>query len=70
MKVFESINTGLNEAIEYEKGNISANTAKITRENAIAAFEELRKQAADLPEMSLEEINAEIADVRKSKKNR
>ena len=36
----------------------------ISRAEAWDAFQELRRQAADLPEMSLEEINAEIAAVR------
>ena len=33
----------------------------ISRADAWHAFEELRKQAADVPEMSLDEINAEIS---------
>ena len=36
----------------------------VTRTEAQEAFEELRRQAADVPEMSLEEINQEIADAR------
>lgn len=32
MAVFDDIKTGLNEAIEYEKGNINAKTTKITIE--------------------------------------
>ncbi len=36
----------------------------ITRTEAKNAFYELRRQAADVPEMSLEEINAEISAVR------
>lgn len=36
----------------------------ITRTEAKKAFHELRRQAADLPEMSLDEINAEISAVR------
>ncbi|MBR6013453.1 MAG: hypothetical protein IK062_06690 [Selenomonadaceae bacterium] len=39
-------------------------------DDAWNAFQELRKQSADVPEMSLEEINAEIASVRAEKKNR
>lgn len=39
----------------------------VTRTEALKAFEELRKQAADVPEMSLEEINQEIADVRSAR---
>ena len=40
----------------------------ITRTQAKSAFYELRKQAADVPEMSLDEINAEIAEVRAERK--
>ncbi|MGN0203252.1 MAG: type II toxin-antitoxin system RelB/DinJ family antitoxin [Coprococcus sp.] len=40
----------------------------ITRTEALKAFAELRKQAADVPEMTLDEINAEIADVRATRK--
>ena len=40
----------------------------ITRDDALAIVALLRAQAADLPEMSLEEINAEIAAVRAEKK--
>lgn len=36
----------------------------ITRTEAKNAFYELRRQAADVPDMSLEEINAEIASAR------
>ena len=40
----------------------------ITRAQAKNAFYELRRQAADVPEMSLEEINAEISAVRAERK--
>lgn len=40
----------------------------ITREEARKAFHELRKQAADLPEMSLDDMNAEIMAVRAERK--
>lgn len=40
----------------------------ITRTEAKNAFFELREQAADLPEMSLDEINAEISVVRAERK--
>lgn len=40
----------------------------VTRAEGLAAFEELRKQASDVPEMSLEEINAEIAEVRQNRR--
>ena len=42
----------------------------ITRAEAKNAFYELRKQAADVPEMTLDEINAEILAVRKERKKR
>ena len=38
---------------------------KVTNEEAVIAFEELRKQASTLPDMTLEEINAEISKARK-----
>ena len=40
----------------------------ITRAQAKNAFYELRRQAADVPEMSLEEINAEISAARAERK--
>ena len=40
----------------------------ITRAEAKNAFYELREQAADVPEMSLDEINAEISAVRTERK--
>lgn len=40
----------------------------ITRAEAKNAFYELREQAADVPEMSLDEINAEISAVRAGRK--
>lgn len=43
---------------------IPKQTTVISREEGWTAFEELRKQVADVAEMSLEEINAEIAAVR------
>ena len=42
----------------------------VTRAEAMRAFEDLRSQAADVPEMSLEEINAEISAVRADRKKR
>lgn len=42
----------------------------ITRAEAKKAFYELRKQAADVPEMTLDEINAEILAVRKERQER
>ncbi len=40
----------------------------ITGEEAKNAFHELRRQAAEVPEMSLDEINAEIQAVRAERK--
>ena len=42
----------------------------ITRAEALSAFEQLRDQAADVPEMTPEEINAEIAAARADRKAR
>ena len=40
----------------------------VTRTEAMSAFEQLRREAADVPEMSLDEINEEIAAVRAERK--
>ena len=40
----------------------------VTRADGINALYEIRKQLADVPEMSLEEINAEIAEIRAERK--
>lgn len=40
----------------------------VTRKEAMDALNELFEQAKDAPEMSLEEINAEIAEVRAERK--
>lgn len=42
----------------------------ITHAEALSAFEQLRKQAADVPEMTLDEINAEISAARSERKAR
>lgn len=39
----------------------------ITKAEAKNAFHELRRQAADVPEMTLDEINAKISAIRKEK---
>lgn len=41
---------------------------KISYSEALVAFHELRKQAKDVPEMSIDEINAEISAVRTEKR--
>lgn len=41
---------------------------KITKAEAWNNFMEMRRLAADVPEMSLDEINAEIAEVRANRK--
>lgn len=43
---------------------------RITRSEALATINALRDEAADLPEPSLEEINAEIAAARAERKAR
>ncbi|MCD8348905.1 MAG: type II toxin-antitoxin system RelB/DinJ family antitoxin [Lachnospiraceae bacterium] len=40
----------------------------VTRSEALNALEELRRQAASVPEMSLEEINLEISEARLTRK--
>ena len=40
----------------------------VIRAEGLEAFEKLREQATDVPEMSLDEINAEIAEVRKNRR--
>ena len=40
----------------------------VTRADALSAFEALREQAADVPEMPLEEISAEIKAARAERK--
>ena len=42
----------------------------VTRAEALRAFEDLRAQASDLPELTLEEINAEISAARAERKKR
>ena len=49
---------------------VQSSNDDISRADAWHAFKLLRKQAADVPEMSLDEINAEIAAVRAQKKYR
>lgn len=43
-------------------------SGKMTRKEAQAAIDEMRQEAADMPEMTLDEINAEIRAVRAGKK--
>lgn len=40
----------------------------VIRAEGLEAFEKLREQATDVPEMSLDEINTEIAEVRKNRR--
>lgn len=42
----------------------------VTREEALRAFDAMRKQASDVPEMSLDEINEEISAARAARKAR
>ena len=41
--------------------------SEITREEALEAFNELREQARDVPEMSIDGINAEITAARRER---
>ena len=43
---------------------------RVTKEIALQAFSTMREQASDVPEMNLEEINAEINDARVARKAR
>ena len=49
---------------------ITADTDESIRENAIKAIRDIRKDAQNRPELSLEEINAEINAVREAKANK
>ena len=42
----------------------------LTRKEALDALDVMFEQAADVPEMTLDEINAEIAEVRAKRRNR
>ena len=42
----------------------------VTRAEAMKAFEDLRAQTAEFPEMTLEEINAEISATRAERRQR
>lgn len=48
--------------------DVSITKKKITRKSALANFKEMRRQVADVSEMTLEEINAEISEVRLQRK--
>lgn len=77
-QIYESLGMDLNTAFrmflirsKIERGlPFSAKLPELSRTEAWNAFEELRKQVADVPEMSLEEINAEIAEVRAERRRR
>ncbi|MGN0592675.1 MAG: type II toxin-antitoxin system RelB/DinJ family antitoxin [Ruminococcus sp.] len=40
----------------------------VTKAEGLLAFEELRRQAAHVPEMTLDEINSEISEARKARR--
>ena len=71
-QIYESLGLDLNTALrmffirsKIERGlPFSANLPEPSRIDAWNAFQDLRRQAADLPDMSLDEINNEIAAVR------
>ena len=77
-EIYESLGMDLTTALrmflvrsKIERGlPFSAKLPKPSRTDAWNAFEELRKQAADVPEMSIDEINAEIATVRAERRRR
>ena len=48
---------------------ITADTDESIRENAIKTIRDIRKDAQNRPELSLEEINAEINAVREAKRD-
>lgn len=52
-----------------EQNEIKLSEPVITRAEALDAFNELRRQAADVPDMSLDEINKEICLAREVRKN-
>ena len=51
-----------------ENAEITPQEKTVTHADALEAFERLRADAADLPEMTLDEINAEIAAARVERK--
>ena len=57
--------------LRYEQPG-TAERKKVTRQEGWEAFHEMRRQvqAAGVPEMTLDEINAEIAEVRAERKAR
>ena len=71
-----SANTAINifvNAVVRSRGipfSISLPTEKTTREKAKEAFEKLREEASNLPEMTLDEINEEIRAARRERKER
>jgi len=78
--IFESLGLDLSTALRmflsrclFVKGipfDVRLPEPPVSRAEAWAAFQELREQAADLPEMSLDEINAEIAAVRAERRTK
>ncbi len=58
--------TGVSEILAVENEN-DVDELRM-REKALALFNELREQASDVHEMSLEEINAEIKAAREEKR--
>ncbi len=56
---------------QYEEPK-ATNRKKVTRQEGWEAFHEMRRQvqAAGIPEMTLDEINAEIAEARAERKAR
>lgn len=80
MKIYEAMGIDLNTAfrifMERTKAvngfpfYIDLSKNEMIREEALSAFNELREQAKDIQEMSLDEINAEINASRTEKRMR
>ena len=58
--------------MKYDKGTVEECKCEVeevvAREDAKSAFYELRRQASNVQEMTIDEINAEIAAVRAERK--
>lgn len=50
--------------------NDKSSNGTALREDGLQTFYEIRRRLADVPEMSLDEINAEIAEVRRERRAR
>lgn len=73
-EIFSTIGIDLNTAFRmFMERTKALNTFPfpiMTSEEALSVFDELREDASDVPEMSMEEIDAEIKTVRQEKRMR